>query len=187
MYIGQGMSTTMAGNYLLVSVDRKVFATDDSVYQAILDHRRRTSPTCDGPIPHTTCIHSIKRLIKSYLCPLLLLIGIQLWLENSRDGLSLSALHIHPADRAQVFDETIETAQAILIETFPRLCGHAIVVIVKIINPALDRHNIQYRGEGQCNSLFCVANPSIEYYPCMQPSSPPSTQPIDQQYRQQFH
>ena len=54
MYIGQGMSTTMAGNYFFVSVDRKMFATDDSVYQAILS--RRTSPTCDGPIPYTTYI-----------------------------------------------------------------------------------------------------------------------------------
>ena len=46
MYVGQGMSTTMAGNYFFVSVDRKVFATDDSVYQAILSHR--PSPSCDG-------------------------------------------------------------------------------------------------------------------------------------------
>ena len=55
MYIGQGMSTTMAGNYFFVSVDRKMFATDDSVYQAILS--RRTTPTCDGPTPYTTYIH----------------------------------------------------------------------------------------------------------------------------------
>ena len=71
---------------------------------------------------HIYVIHAYIHTLHSYFVfSIIFPIGIamELWLENSRDGLSLSALHIHPADRAQVFDATIEIAQTIGLKPFP--------------------------------------------------------------------
>eukprot|EP01036_Dinobryon_divergens_P032464 gene32464-42056_t len=143
---GQGMSTTMAGNYFFVFVDRKMFATDDSVYQANQPNMRR-NPIVVGKLS--------RRLVPE-----------RPTYTPGRQGAGVRGNH-----RGRSGD---------WIETFPRLCGHAIVVIVRIIQYRGDTtSNIEARDNVTHSSAqltSSIGNYSIDQDPSLQPLMQSSSQ-----------